>query len=127
MRPMSRRWDWRAVFAAAILLVFQSSLSAFAIGAASGPMPLDAFGNPLCITSSDISPQDGESGQPPALHECCTLGCAAGQSLATPQEHADAIGIERTSASILPVALAQDRVQPDDYHPGNPRAPPAVR
>ena len=113
-----------AAFAAAHLLVLQTVLAAYALGANPHPSLLDAFGNVICT-------QDSAAGQTPgAPHgghpaDCCTLGCnLAATGLAPPP-----------ATQTLPDAFAFDiagfgaQVQPfifsgRDRSPANPRAPP---
>jgi hypothetical protein len=114
--------------AAAFVLVLQAFATAWAAGVMpSGPM-LDAFGNPLCITSTDqqTADHDGPAGDHSKMPNCCTMGCSnASALLATPADD---------SGAWLPVRL--DAAEADfrtsnavfvafpDHDPGSPRAPP---
>jgi hypothetical protein len=113
-------------FAAAFILVLQTVGGALAFGVGPSPTQIDAFGNPLCITSvdHDHGSTDGEHSK---LPQCCTLGCNMfSQSLATASEPTAFIldlpivsdGFDRTYTHMaFPVR---------DYDPGNPRAPPLI-
>lgn len=115
--------------AAAFVLVLQSFATAWAAGSMPAGGMLDAFGNPLCITSADQPTVDLDGPGPVGDHSmpnCCTLGCSMGSSLlATPADDSgtwlsvrqDAAGADFLSVSAILVAL-------HDYDPGNPRAPP---
>lgn len=68
--------SWRVAGAAVCMLVLQSMGGALASGASSASFEFDAFGNPICATSSDgvhsSGSQDGNSHR----RDCCTLGCS---------------------------------------------------
>lgn len=105
------------------MLVFQGLLGALAIGEAHATPMLDAFGNPLCITSSESSP---ESKPHTGLPDCCTVSCSmfavagasdrATNSLFNPLPEATAALFTLVAVHIAPLVLARG--------PGNPRAPP---
>lgn len=62
-------------FIAAVLLVLQALAASLAIGSSASASPLlDAFGNPLCITSHQGPEQDGAGHT--ALPDCCTVSCS---------------------------------------------------
>ena len=70
----SRRRIWLALVASCILVLQLASGS----NAAFNQVPLDAFGNPLCVSganhgSKETAPPADHSGKP----ECCTLACGA--------------------------------------------------
>jgi hypothetical protein len=119
-----KRWSKGLVLVAALLFLVQSLSGGFAMAA--GNVPLDAFGNPLCITSSDHgTPADrGDHGKMPG---CCMLGCTTAAMV---------VGAPPVSASLVVefrAGIAARRptgrtivVQADDHQPGSPRAPPAI-
>jgi hypothetical protein len=128
----AERWDLQfrmhdrrvpIALAAAALFVLQSLFSSWAVAGPAQPL-LDAFGNPLCITSVD-----GHAPAPPGDHsrpsDCCMLGCAG-------FSHALADAGDASSALVhppVPLALAygderQFSVEPAEHNPGSPRAPP---
>lgn len=116
----------KVTIAAACMLVLQSAAAAFAIGNAAGAVPLDAFGNPLCITSSEQTSQDGKSGtHGDRLHQCW-LACAVGMVAApTPDEALAAAWPKILSAA--PVRPFSDAYAVwRDRHPARPRAPPVM-
>lgn len=108
---------------AAWLFLVQSLAGGFALAAAE--VPLDAFGNPLCITSSDHgTPADNsDHGKMPG---CCMLGCAASATVVgAPPDEASVVIVFRTEAGDRPLPAPIVIVQADDHDPGSPRAPPA--
>lgn len=111
-------------FIAALVLVLQSFLSAWATGSYAATPMLDAFGNPLCITSADhdgTTPANDHSKMP----ACCTFGCNMASPLlaASPD---DRIGLLRplSSDDIRFDLFEAFLIQGPDYDPGSPRAPP---
>lgn len=106
---------------AAILLVLQSLANAQALPM--GGSMLDAFGNPLCITSAD---GDDASGGLPADHVCCPLGCAAATPL--PEGPLAPVFVAIVFEQATP-AVAAEKLLPlpshDEYDPGSPRGPPS--
>jgi hypothetical protein len=111
---------WIALAAAWLLLV-QSIAGSFA---AAPQQALDAFGNPLCITSTDHSQPDNDHHKVPG---CCILGCNAIASyIASPPDDAWLEnGFEATTIRFAP-ALRDIVVGEDDHDPGSPRAPPTL-
>ncbi|MBS7701510.1 MULTISPECIES: DUF2946 family protein [unclassified Chelatococcus] len=117
---------WVALVAA-YMLILQSVLGAFAIGASASPERNDVFGTILCAPSGD---QSGASDDAPVrrhLPDCCLYGCSMfapvllslPAAAETPFEH--------------PVVLSHPL--PDfgvraplrrDGSPGRPRAPPLL-
>lgn len=108
-------------FAAACVLVLQTALAAWAAGAM--PMPqLDAFGNPLCITSSD---DGGASPGHSTPSNCCEFGCVpAALPLLAPERSAIALPELAVLGTSVPVLREAPSAAPD-HDPGSPRAPPA--
>lgn len=123
---MSRRQpSFRTVLLATALVLLQAFAGGLALGESAAAAPLDAFGNPLCVTS-------GEHGSPaPAGHgharlpDCCASGCAAACGAAGPVPSAaswnaplsrPAVTGRRDFAFHLPPVL--------DRGPAQPRGPP---
>lgn len=111
--------------AAAVALLLQSLLLAWSMaGAAQGAPMLDAFGNPLCITTTH---SDQAPGAPVDAHlRCCTLACgSAGLIAAEPPAGP-------TLAAPLSISVAVIRPRIDSAEPpaerltANPRAPPRL-
>lgn len=112
---------------AAYMLVLQSLVGAFALGtAAASPVLLDAFGNPLCITSSLGADSDAENGNHSAMPDCCTVACSM---------FAPITAEERAPRSLYnPVARITQPAEPVYESvtvsfallrsPGSPRSPP---
>lgn len=109
---------------AAVLLVAQAFLTAWAAGSMPSGPRLDAFGNPLCITSTH---QDG--GGPatdhPGLPDCCTFGCSmVSPLLPVPAgESVDIVHLLASSEVLFPWRAGFPPSSPE-HDPGNPRAPP---
>jgi hypothetical protein len=110
----------------ALVLAVQTVGSAYAIGAGSGPILLDAFGNPLCITSGEhggAGDGDGHGG----LKDCCALACASAAAIgAAPQ---DAAETGEPAARLLVVLGAREFAPPSAstaFSQGYPRAPPSA-
>lgn len=120
--PQTGLRQWFALVAAVLFLV-QSLTGSAAAG--QGPLQLDAFGNPLCITSGDHKGvPSSDHGQMPG---CCMLGCVASATIAgTPPDEALLIIEFRTESAGQPLPAPIVIVQADDHDPGSPRAPPAL-
>lgn len=113
-------------FAAAWLLIVQMVAGAFLLGSANATPMVDAFGNPLCITSeaTDGNPDDGR--RYAGLPDCCSTLCGMAAP-ATPDDRTP-----RFLANPL-TSVSVDHVGEDDHlgivapdhDPGSPRAPPA--
>lgn len=113
----------RVAFVAAFVLLLQSFLTAWAMGA----MPIqtvDAFGNPICITGSDIAGK-APSGDHSSMHDCCALGCSQASTVLEPPP-ATVVAILHTLSQSDPLSAHADPilVEDADHDPGSPRAPP---
>lgn len=118
-----RRNGWKNVVAlfAAALFVLQSLAAAHA-----APVPLDLFGNPLCITDTSGghgAPSHGGGGHDGM--ECCLLGCGASLSTPPPAPAAIAQGWPRELGADFATATPAALTAPG-HRPGNPRAPPLM-
>lgn len=113
--------------AAAYILILQSVVGALALGAGPKAPLLDAFGNPLCITSAD----HGEQG--PARHhdapqpDCCTAACSTFAPAFLPARLSAHISnpLPMGAEPLRAIVLAAPRPAPE-HDPGSPRAPPAL-
>jgi hypothetical protein len=112
-----------AALVAALLLLLQSSLSAFAFGE---PSQLDAFGNVICTHEGAVKLPGGDPHQQ-HMPACCSLGCSMAFSAHLPPPQAATLA--RTTA-FETVAFAVPAFQHLDFardrSPANPRAPPAI-
>lgn len=108
---------------AAYLLFLQAAISGFISGASAAPLSLDAFGNPLCITSTDVgSPAEG--GGDHQSPECCLSACAMfAPVLASGEVPKAPTVLHADTATIVPLP-APTLAQRSRGEPGNPRAPP---
>ncbi|WP_442582920.1 hypothetical protein ACSBOB_13600 [Mesorhizobium sp. ASY16-5R] len=124
MPKILKGWSKGLALVAAALFLVQSLSGGFAVAA--GNIPLDAFGNPLCITSSDHgTPADrSDHGKMPG---CCMLGCTAAAMVvgAPPTGTSLAVAFQTGIAARRPMGRTIV-VQADDHPPGSPRAPPAI-
>ncbi|MBW8909885.1 MAG: hypothetical protein JF620_12855 [Mesorhizobium sp.] len=112
-----------AALVAALLLLLQSSLGAFAFGA---PSQLDAFGNVICTHDGAVKLPGGDPYQQ-HMPACCSLGCSMVFSAHLPPSQAAALAsirIVETVAFPLPAFRHLDFAR--DRSPANPRAPPAA-
>lgn len=116
-------WSKGLALVAAWLFLIQSLAGGFALAA--GEVPLDAFGNPLCITSGDHKGvPSGDHGKMPG---CCMLGCAASATMAgTPPDEASLVIAFQIEAAGQPLPAPIAMVQADDHDSGSPRAPPTI-
>lgn len=113
-----------AIFAA-LMLAVQLLAGGFAAGtAAAGSPMLDAFGNPLCITSSDV-PDAGDQNSHTGLPDCCTPGCSMFAPAAGPDRAPLSLANPlRTVAKQAFVPHAEPPLGLADHELGHPRAPP---
>lgn len=122
----TRRTDWGLGIALAAAWVFLVQSLAGSFAAETGRILLDAFGNPLCISSTghDASPDGGHHDKMPGG---CVLGCAiACASVATPPDEAS-LAIHLPAGSGVRNHLSPRILASGDAHdPGSPRAPPAL-
>ncbi|TIW99412.1 MAG: hypothetical protein E5V59_07350 [Mesorhizobium sp.] len=109
---------------AAYLLLLQSTLGAFAFGAAPNASQLDAFGNVICTHEGATQLPDGNQ-LPSHLPACCVLGCSMVSAAFAPPPDA---GLALRSLSfeavafVFPAAVHLDFAR--ERSPSNPRAPP---
>lgn len=113
-------------FVAAWMLIVQMVAGAFLIGGANAAPMVDAFGNPLCITSETTDSGSDDSDRHAGLPDCCTTLCGmvapATQDDRTPRFLANPL----TSVSVEHIGEDDHfGVATPDHDPGNPRAPPA--
>jgi len=116
----SRQTGLFEVIAIALILVVQTLGSAYATGL--GPVQLDAFGNPLCVTSgSHSAPADGTHG---GIQSCCTLACTnAAPALEAPTV-GGVVAAPRWLSATLSGTLHLTAVGPAFASSARPRAPP---
>jgi len=112
-----------AASVAALLLLLQSTLGAFAFGA---PSQLDAFGNVICTHEGAVKLPGGDPHQQ-HLPACCSLGCSMVLPAHLPPPDAGALARTRFFEIVsfrLPAFLHLDFAR--DRSPANPRAPPVM-
>ena len=115
-------------FVAACLLVLQSLTGALALGYASVSPMLDAFGNPICITLSEIADNSSDQNDQPMIPDCCTINCSMFATIFQDQPASHSLEnplLQRTDRLmvaedyLLSGSLISDK-------PGSPRSPPFI-
>lgn len=121
----AHRKDLTVALVAAFVLLLQAFSSAWMTGAmAAGAMPFDAWGNPLCITSSDhgTSPDDGAV----KLPDCCVIGCGMSATVLAEPAGMAVLNAALAGSEPLPLASNSSPRTSEEHDPGSPRAPPAM-
>jgi hypothetical protein len=122
-----RRNGWVA-FAVAVLMALQVLLSPLAQASAAGNAPVDAYGNPLCITHlGEENPASAPGKERSRALDCCTLACGMAAGLVPPYRP--------VLIPFNPLAQPSQRIF-DGYEdhvplahdslPGHPRGPPTL-
>ncbi|WFP78132.1 DUF2946 family protein [Mesorhizobium sp. WSM4906] len=112
-----------AALVAALLLLLQSALGAFAFGA---PSQLDTFGNVICTHDGAVK-LPGDDPHQQHMPACCLLGCSMVSPAHLPPPDSGALA--RTSAFeavAFPPPAFRHLDFARDRSPANPRAPPAT-
>jgi len=113
----SKQIAWMAI----CVIVLQTTLTAWASHASATPT-VDAFGNPLCITSTDGHEPDDRK---PSIPNCCALGCAFTSQLVTaPDFTVTPVAFRVVQPIPALAAIALPAVIQGEHDPGSPRAPP---
>lgn len=122
MRSLRNLWSLKAAVFAALLLVVQLAAGGLANA---GQVPLDAFGNPICIGSGEDLPH-GNDGAGHVSTDCCAWGCVKALDGAAPLPR-DVASVETTafSQNVRPAELITLPRANRFETPGAPRAPPA--
>jgi len=115
-------------FFAACMLFLQALVTGLSLGASAASPLLDAFGNPLCLTSVDGDATGSDHGGHGGLPNCCTSACSmfaqaapcgsAGPSLPNP--------IGTFAFTLRPIFEAPAAAFAPQRSPGSPRAPPLM-
>lgn len=118
-----KAWPFRLAFIATLLFL-QSAAGGFALEGTG--IPLDAFGNPLCVGRDGHDPAKNSGGSHGTQSGCCGLACGAtGGMLGS---RSDSITLSLSAAAERVANCFHGRglaVVADEYDPGSPRAPPA--
>lgn len=123
-----RRQGWSPTVAllAAYLLVVQSLLSAFSIGASASPAQLDFFGNVICTSKGAVTFPGGND--PADRHDmpyCCFFGCSIiSPMVVSPPEFFGIVTSPLCQAVAFIFRGDEKAVVADEGKPSNPRAPP---
>jgi hypothetical protein len=119
----AHRKDLTVAFVAALVLLLQTFLSSWALAAQPVDAASDAFGNVLCVTSTDDGP--GPDAPLKKIPNCCTLGCNASPSvLPAPSAGAATIPAARAAIPVVFPSVRAPSLARPDHEPGSPRAPP---
>jgi len=118
-----KRWNIWVAFVATYMLVFQGLLGAVALGDAKASPMLDAFGNPLCITSTD---SDSDDRTHTGLPDCCTVSCSmfAVASAGDRSSNSFSNPLPTATAALFPPVEVGTSPFTLDREQGSPRAPP---
>ncbi|MDX8539575.1 hypothetical protein RFM23_18305 [Mesorhizobium abyssinicae] len=114
----------RVAFVAALMLLLQSALGAFAAGPANAQ--LDAFGNVIC-THEGAAQLPGSDPHQRHMPACCVLGCSMVSAAHAPPPDAGVLARSLVLEAVVfapPAFTHVDFVR--DRSPSNPRAPPAT-
>ncbi|HTV68586.1 MAG TPA: hypothetical protein VMF90_08620 [Rhizobiaceae bacterium] len=120
----AHRKDRTVAFAAALVLLLQAFITSWSLAAPLHDPQLDAFGNPLCITSGDRgvhSPAD----TPGNTLDCCALSCSLSSTvLAAPTF--DSAPVQHDAAGRLIAFPTREPAPPvrAEHASGSPRSPP---
>lgn len=112
----------RIALVAAYLLVLQSVIGAVAF--AEGPGQIDAFGNPLCASSTGHSDAGSHHSGHLKLPDCCTPGCSMFSVAVSPPSQQGIAHLRLVLVLNLPPTRDGTVPFARGYNPGNPRAPP---
>jgi len=111
-------------FIAACVLFLQSFFAAYASAGVASQSILDAFGNPLCITSSLTEP-DGKEPAHSKLPNCCTFGCSSVSPLLPAPDISQFVALTaRFDEEAVSFYQTHSFSHPTTRDPGRPRAPP---
>ncbi|RRH93880.1 hypothetical protein EH240_28445 [Mesorhizobium tamadayense] len=111
-----------AAFVAALLLLLQSALGAFAFGE---PSQLDAFGNVICTHDGATKVPGGDPHQR-HMPACCSLGCSMVSPAHMPPDTGALARVSVFEAAAFPPPAFRHLDFARDRSPANPRAPPAT-
>lgn len=111
---------------ASYMLVLQALIGAFALGAAAASPMLDAFGNPLCITSSDSTKSGSDNTSHSAVPDCCTVACSMFAPVTTDERTPSFVinPLESAGDTLTPAFDTVQRLLSPERGPGSPRSPP---
>jgi hypothetical protein len=115
---------WWIAFVAGFLFVLQTLTVAWATSATPSAPQLDAFGNPLCITSTDHD-RTAPAGDRSKLPQCCEFGCTATwTTVAGPAGDDIVFWRPLLGSDVFFRRHGVLRVAAPDHDPRSPRAPP---
>lgn len=120
------RRGWCVAIAIAFLFLSQAFLTSPHSSSSFATPLLDAFGNPICITSTASKTDPASKSNQDTERGCDTLGCAA--ALQLPQHRAADVSTYLTpsiSTGLTFPRLFETTPALPEHSPGSPRAPPA--
>jgi len=120
-----RRLSMTVAFVAAYVLILQSLLATFALGADSAAAQLDAFGNVICTHAGAAEQPSGN----PQNHQpsCCTLGCSLSSlGFGAPPDTTVALETAFAETAVVAPATVERPLFSRHRWQANPRAPPLL-
>lgn len=125
-KHLQQRRIGMVAFAVAIVMALQLVLSPLALAAAAAPV--DAFGNPLCITHTDAQEPASAPGKERSFApDCCTLACGMAAVFVPTHRSVPILFNPLAQPSQRIVDRYGDTVPSvHDALPGHPRGPPAI-
>lgn len=124
MLKLRQKPRWSIAFVAGVLFALQTLTVTWAAGTMPAGPQLDAFGNPLCITSADHD-RTAPAGDRSRLPECCMFGCtAAWNAMAGPAGGDIVFWRPLLGPDVIFRIHGDVCIEASDHEPGNPRAPP---
>ncbi len=119
------RTRWVAVCAAYLLLV-QTLITAFALGAAALGAPEHVA--PICTSSTGPLPSPANDDRSWPLPSCCLAGCGLSVTTAPLLSPIGSLGRpQQVAVGRLNAVATEIPISPRERSPGRPRAPPAAR
>lgn len=127
-KHLQQRRIGMVAFAVAMLMALQVALSPLAVAATAAAAPVDAFGNPICITHIDEQEPASAPGKERALApDCCTIACGMAAAFVPTHRVVPILFNPLAQSSQRILDGYGDTVPPaHDALPGHPRGPPVI-
>ncbi|HTO33136.1 MAG TPA: hypothetical protein VL202_18450 [Pararhizobium sp.] len=103
------------------MLVLYAVVSVSALRAMPDHPQLDAFGGTICTSDTD-----DQGGGHDEASDCCMLACSMGSQLLPTASDTGWTRHAPGASDTLQPPPQTVRIHSNEYHPGNPRAPPPV-
>jgi hypothetical protein len=127
-KHLQQRRIGMVAFAVAMLMALQVALAPLALAATASAAPVDAFGNPLCISHvEEQEPASAPGKERARAPDCCTLACGMAASI-VPTHRAVLIPFDPLAQPSQRIADRHGSDVPSvhDALTGHPRGPPAI-